>query len=97
MNTDLRHTDLRLVTRRVHSALGPLSERDQRVLERLARRAAPCGHHRQTLGQRFAERVVSILATLPGVTIVTGRKRQAGCVDRSQEAANEDSPSQRVA
>lgn len=101
MNTDFHHIDLRLVTRRVHSAVAPLSGRDQRVVERLARRAAsePDANreHRPNLGRRFAERVVSIIAALPGMTTVTGRNRQAGCGDAPRAAANEDHSSLRAA
>lgn len=108
MNTDLHHIDLRLVTRRVHSAVAPLSERDRRVVERLARRAASepdaiC-EDRQSLGRRFAGRVVSLIAALPGATIVTGRNRtvtapnrEAGSGDASRAAANEDRPALRAA
>lgn len=108
MNIDLRNTDLRIVTRRVHSAVAPLSERDRRVVERLARRTASdpdaIREDRQSLGRRFAERVVSMIAALPGVTIATGRnrpatgrERQAGSGDAPRAAANEDRPSLRAA
>lgn len=99
MNNDLHHADLRLVTRRVHSAMAPLSERDRRVVERLARRAASDANRedRPNLGRRFAERVVSIIAALPGMTTVTGRERQAGSGDTPRPAANEDRPSLRAA
>lgn len=108
MNTDLHHIDLRLVTRRVHSAVAPLSERDRRVVERLARRTASepdaIREDRQSLGRRFAGRVASMIAALPGVTTVTGRERpvtgrgrQAGSGGRPHPAANEDRPSLRAA
>lgn len=93
MNTNLRQTDLRLVTRRVHVIRATISDRDQRVLERRAHRAAtnPTSDDRATLGRRVADRVVSIIATLPGVTVVTGRRRPA------RPAANEDLPALRAA
>lgn len=93
MNIDLRHTGIRLVTRRAHVIHPPISDRDLRVLERRARRAASCptSDDRATLGRRVADRVVSIIATLPGVTGATGRKRPA------RPAANEDLPTLRAA
>ena len=96
MNTNLHSTDLRLVTRRVHVVRAPISDRDQRVLERRARRAAASlgVDDRATLGRRVAARVVSIIATLPGVTVVTGRKRP---VVGTHPAANEDGPALRAA
>lgn len=103
MNTNIRHTDFRFVTRRVHVVCAPISDRDQRVLERQARRAAASliADDHATLGRRVAARVVSIIATLPGVTVVAGLKRPATGRKRpaivGHPAANEDHPALRAA